>query len=111
MKEFPSIKVCFILFLCFSQTQLTHSLHLIGPLKFYNGWVCCHGNKLQLLNPHRVEETLLYRDLLEKHVVPMTRLENPIRLTERYSVDVHMCIPENLDWFLCNCANEPITCL
>ena len=52
--------------------------------------MCYHGNKLQLLNPHRVEETLLNRELLDKHIVPVSSLENPIRLTQRYFHYVNM---------------------
>lgn len=57
---------------------------LIGPLKFYNGWLCCHGNNIKVINPHRVEETIVYRQLMESHYIPATRLETPRGITERY---------------------------
>ncbi|XP_052801862.1 PMS1 protein homolog 1-like [Mya arenaria] len=55
---------------------------LIGPLKYYHGWVCIHGNLIQLVNPHRFEETVLHRELMENHIIPVSKLENPMGLTE-----------------------------
>ena len=58
-------------------------MKLIGALKFYNSWVCSHGNELKVINPHRVEETLLHKELMENHIIPATRLENTIGLNEK----------------------------
>ncbi|KAL4222300.1 ATP-binding mismatch repair protein [Mactra antiquata] len=65
-----------------SQTQKPSSLQLIGPLKFYNGWICHYGNKIKVVNPHRLEETLLYQELMENHIIPAAKLDNTIGANE-----------------------------
>ncbi|KAL3831393.1 hypothetical protein ACJMK2_023145 [Sinanodonta woodiana] len=66
-----------------TQSQMPSGMQLIGPLKYYGSWVCFHNNQLLILNPHRVEETLLHRELLENYELPTNPLENPIELGER----------------------------
>ncbi|XP_052250027.1 PMS1 protein homolog 1-like isoform X2 [Dreissena polymorpha] len=75
-----------------TQTQKSHKggLTLVGPLKYYHSWVCYHGDQIELLNPSRLEETLLHRQLMESHVIPSTQLENPIGLNERSIGDAQL---------------------
>ncbi|XP_078084711.1 PMS1 protein homolog 1 isoform X2 [Mustelus asterias] len=56
-------------------------LHLINCLTSYNGWVVASERKLMLLNPFRVEESLLFRRLMENHVFQTETLDAPIVLT------------------------------
>uniref|UniRef100_A0A4W3J8P8 PMS1 homolog 1, mismatch repair system component n=1 Tax=Callorhinchus milii TaxID=7868 RepID=A0A4W3J8P8_CALMI len=56
-------------------------LQLINRLSCYNGWVIASGRKLMLLNPFRVEEALLYRRLMENHILPTQTLDTPISLS------------------------------
>ncbi|KAK3588143.1 hypothetical protein CHS0354_012202 [Potamilus streckersoni] len=66
-----------------TQSQMPSEMQLIGPLKYYGSWMCFHNYQLLVLNPHRVEETLLHRELLENYGLPTKPLENPIELGER----------------------------
>ena len=67
-----------------SQLDSNSKMSLIGALKFYNGWICLHGNKVKVINPHRVEETILFRELMENHVISSTKLETPLKLDTRW---------------------------
>ena len=60
-------------------------IKLIGPLKSSGVWVCCHGNCIKIIIPHRVQETVLYHNLLANHIVDSEKLEQPVVLTERYN--------------------------
>ncbi|XP_060571412.1 PMS1 protein homolog 1-like [Ruditapes philippinarum] len=66
-----------------TQTQQDSKMRLVGALKYYNSWVCCHGNEIKVVNPHRIEETLLHQELMENHIIPATKLENTIGLNEK----------------------------
>ncbi|KAM8857452.1 PMS1 protein homolog 1 [Synchiropus picturatus] len=55
---------------------------LVNRLASQSSWVILYGQKLMLLNPFRVEETLLFKRLLENNVLPAVSLQNPIQLTD-----------------------------
>ena len=72
-------------FFYFSQSQGDGvQINLIGPLKTSGVWVGCHGNTIKIVNPHRMQETVLYHNLMANHTVESERLEQPLQLTERY---------------------------
>ncbi|XP_069790787.1 PMS1 protein homolog 1-like isoform X3 [Narcine bancroftii] len=56
-------------------------LRLINCLTSYNGCVVASEQRLMLLNPFRVEETLLFRRLMEHHIFETEILDSPIPLT------------------------------
>jgi len=37
----------------------------------------------QLVGASRIEETVLHKELMENHIIPSQRLDNPIGLTPR----------------------------
>ncbi|KAM9804722.1 PMS1 protein homolog 1 [Neosynchiropus ocellatus] len=66
-----------------SQSQaLPQGPLLVNRLASQSAWVILYGQKLMLLNPFRVEETLLFKRLLENNVLPAVSLQNPIQLTD-----------------------------
>ncbi|KAK3097677.1 hypothetical protein FSP39_012027 [Pinctada imbricata] len=65
-----------------SQTECPRETLLIGPLKSCGVWICHHGNQIQLLNPHRIQETVIFHNLMSNHVLPTQILEKPIPITK-----------------------------
>ncbi|XP_033761581.1 PMS1 protein homolog 1-like [Pecten maximus] len=63
-----------------SQYPKTSTLNLIGHLKSCGTWTCCLGEKICIFNCHRVQETVLYHQLMSDHVLSVTPLEQPIKL-------------------------------
>ncbi|XP_010635155.1 PMS1 protein homolog 1 isoform X3 [Fukomys damarensis] len=57
-------------------------LCLIHNLRFPDAWLITCKREVMLLNPYRVEEALLFKRLLENHILPAEPLEKPITLTE-----------------------------
>ncbi|XP_066542670.1 PMS1 protein homolog 1 isoform X2 [Hoplias malabaricus] len=57
-------------------------LRLVNRLASHCAWVVLCGRKLMLLNPFRVEETLLFKRLLENNILPTASLQTPIQLTD-----------------------------
>lgn len=57
-------------------------LRLVNRLASQSAWVILCGQRLMLLNPFRVEETLLFKRLLENNILPAVSLQNPIQLTD-----------------------------
>ncbi|XP_061579843.1 LOW QUALITY PROTEIN: PMS1 protein homolog 1 [Cololabis saira] len=57
-------------------------LRLVNRLASQSAWVILCGQRLMLLNPFRVEETLLFKRLLENNILPAVSLENPVQLTD-----------------------------
>uniref|UniRef100_A0A8C6NVZ0 PMS1 homolog 1, mismatch repair system component n=1 Tax=Nothobranchius furzeri TaxID=105023 RepID=A0A8C6NVZ0_NOTFU len=57
-------------------------LHLVNQLASQSTWVILCGQRLMLLNPFRVEETLLFKRLLENNILPSVSLQNPVQLTD-----------------------------
>nr|XP_005996600.1 PREDICTED: PMS1 protein homolog 1 isoform X2 [Latimeria chalumnae] len=57
-------------------------LHLIGCLSSHSMWIVASERKLMFLNPLRVEEALLFKRLLEKHILPAEALDTPIVLSD-----------------------------
>ncbi|XP_060086048.1 PMS1 protein homolog 1-like [Ylistrum balloti] len=64
-----------------SQFPKTPKLDLIGHLKSCRTWTCCLDEKICILNCHRIQETVLYHQLMSDHVLSVIPLEQPIRLT------------------------------
>lgn len=58
------------------------ALRLVERLPSHGAWVVSHGGKLSLFSPSRVEEALLFNQLLDRNVLPATSLETPIPLTD-----------------------------
>nr|XP_057937402.1 PMS1 protein homolog 1 [Doryrhamphus excisus] len=58
-------------------------LRLINRLASQSAWVILCGQRLMLLNPFRVQETLLFKRLLQNNILPAVTLQNPIHITER----------------------------
>ncbi|XP_052094851.1 PMS1 protein homolog 1-like [Mytilus californianus] len=67
-----------------SQSQNSSHVNLIGPLKTCGVWIGCHGNCLKFINPHRIQETILYHNLMANHVVQTEKLEQPMLLTKNH---------------------------
>lgn len=57
-------------------------LRLVNRLPSHCAWVVLCGRKLMLLNPFRMEETLLFKRLLENNILPAASLRPPIQLTD-----------------------------
>ncbi|XP_061091391.1 PMS1 protein homolog 1 [Conger conger] len=57
-------------------------LRLVERLPSHGAWVVTCGGKLSLFSPSRVEEALLFNQLLERNVLPTAPLEAPILLTD-----------------------------
>lgn len=57
-------------------------LRLVNRLPSHCAWVVLCGRKLMLLNPFRMEETLLFKRLLENNILPAASLHPPILLTD-----------------------------
>ncbi|KAM9710919.1 PMS1 protein homolog 1 isoform 1-T3 [Menidia menidia] len=57
-------------------------LRLVNRLASQSAWVILRGQRLMLLNPFRVEETLLFKRLLENNILPAVSLQNPVQLTD-----------------------------
>ncbi|KAM9486397.1 PMS1 protein homolog 1 isoform 2-T5 [Clarias gariepinus] len=57
-------------------------LQLVNRLPSQCAWVVLCGRKLMLLNPFRVEESLLFKRLLENNILPAASLQSPIQLTD-----------------------------
>ncbi|KAL6101311.1 pms1 [Pungitius sinensis] len=55
---------------------------LVNRLASHSAWLLLCGQRLMLLNPFRVEEALLFKRLLENHIVPSVSLQKPIQLTD-----------------------------
>ncbi|XP_053554589.1 PMS1 protein homolog 1 isoform X2 [Bombina bombina] len=56
---------------------------LIRKLNFPGAWIMGTEKKITLLNPYRVEESLLYNRLVKNHKITAEKMESPIRLTDR----------------------------
>lgn len=57
-------------------------LRLVNRLASHSAWVVLCGRELELLNPFRVEEALLFKRLLENNILPAAGLQTPIQLTD-----------------------------
>ncbi|XP_061647818.1 PMS1 protein homolog 1 isoform X3 [Phyllopteryx taeniolatus] len=64
-------------------TAAPQGLRLINPLASQSVWVILCGQSLMLLNPFRVQETLLFKRLLQNNILPAVTLQNPIHVTDR----------------------------
>lgn len=58
-------------------------LCLINLQSFRGAWIMASEKKIMMLNPYRVEEAVLFKRLLENHVLAVQKLDNPIMLTDR----------------------------
>lgn len=56
---------------------------LIRLLNFPNAWILASEEKIEMLNPYRMEEALLFKKLIENHKLLIEKLDTPIILTER----------------------------
>ncbi|XP_054471123.1 PMS1 protein homolog 1 [Anoplopoma fimbria] len=63
-------------------SAVPRGLRLVNRLASQSAWVILYGQRLMLLNPFRVEETLLFKRLLENNILPAVSLQNPIQLTD-----------------------------
>ncbi|XP_061774545.1 PMS1 protein homolog 1 isoform X1 [Nerophis ophidion] len=57
-------------------------LRLVARLASQSAWVILCGQRLMLLNPFRVQETLLFKRLLQNNILPAVTLQNTIHITE-----------------------------
>ncbi|XP_063420405.1 PMS1 protein homolog 1-like [Mytilus trossulus] len=78
----PDLKTVFSQKMFASQSQNSSHINLIGPLKTCGVWIGCHSNCLKVINPHRIQETVLYHNLMANHVVQSEKLEAPMQLTK-----------------------------
>ncbi|KAG8558666.1 hypothetical protein GDO81_017096, partial [Engystomops pustulosus] len=81
----------------FNLNNLKHQLHklgrkekfdfgepvLISNLKRTGAWIVASKCSVDLLNPYRVEEALMYKRLVETHKFPVEKLDLPIVLNDR----------------------------
>ncbi|KAM3917039.1 PMS1 protein homolog 1 isoform 2-T2 [Leptodactylus fuscus] len=56
---------------------------LMSKLNLPGAWVIASKNSVDLLNPYRVEEALLYKRLVEDHKIPVEKLDLPVILNDR----------------------------
>uniref|UniRef100_A0A2D4LA55 HMG box domain-containing protein n=2 Tax=Micrurus spixii TaxID=129469 RepID=A0A2D4LA55_9SAUR len=56
---------------------------LIRLPNFPDAWILASEEKIEMLNPYRIEEALLFKNLIENHKLPIETLDTPIVLTER----------------------------
>lgn len=63
-----------------------HELFLIRRQSFPDVWILATEKNVKLLNPYRLEEALLCKRLLVNHKLPVEKLDNPVVLTDRYSI-------------------------
>lgn len=56
---------------------------LIRLPNFPDTWILASEEKIEMLNPYRIEEALLFKKLIENHKLPIEKLDTPIILTER----------------------------
>ncbi|XP_070588036.1 PMS1 protein homolog 1 isoform X1 [Erythrolamprus reginae] len=62
---------------------------LIRLPNFPDTWILASEEKIEMLNPYRIEEALLFKKLIENHKLPIEKLDTPIILTERLFSDSH----------------------
>ncbi|ETE59618.1 PMS1 protein-like 1, partial [Ophiophagus hannah] len=55
---------------------------LIRLPNFPDAWILASEEKIEMLNPYRIEEALLFKKLIENHELPIEKLDTPIILTE-----------------------------
>ncbi|XP_026552690.1 PMS1 protein homolog 1 [Pseudonaja textilis] len=55
---------------------------LIRLPDFPDAWILASEEKIEMLNPYRIEEALLFKKLIENHKLPIEKLDTPIILTE-----------------------------
>ncbi|XP_033990117.1 PMS1 protein homolog 1 isoform X3 [Trematomus bernacchii] len=63
-------------------STVPRGLRLVNRLASHSAWVILCGQRLMLLNPFRVEESLLFKRLLENNILPAVSLQNPIPLAD-----------------------------
>ncbi|XP_076094356.1 PMS1 protein homolog 1-like isoform X2 [Mytilus galloprovincialis] len=80
----PDLKTVFSQKMFASQSQNSSHINLIGPLKTCGVWIGCHSNCLKIINPHRIQETVLYHNLMANHIVQSEKLEPPMQLTKSH---------------------------
>lgn len=61
----------------------TGGVQLVGRLPSHSAWVVRRGSHLLLLDPSRIEEVLLFTQLLETNIIPTRLLGVPLTLTHR----------------------------
>ncbi|XP_015672612.1 PMS1 protein homolog 1 [Protobothrops mucrosquamatus] len=62
---------------------------LIRLLNFPDAWILASEEKIEMLNPYRMEEALLFKKLIENHKLLIEKLDTPIILTESLFSDTH----------------------
>ncbi|XP_013915175.1 PREDICTED: PMS1 protein homolog 1-like [Thamnophis sirtalis] len=62
---------------------------LIRLPNFPDAWILASEEKIEMLNPYRIEEALLFKKLIENHKLPIEKLDTPITLTESLFSDTH----------------------
>ncbi|KAG8124821.1 hypothetical protein E2320_020084, partial [Naja naja] len=62
---------------------------LIRLPNFPDAWILASEEKIEMLNPYRIEEALLFKKLIENHKLPIEKLDTPIILTESLFSDAH----------------------
>ncbi|XP_058044655.1 PMS1 protein homolog 1 isoform X1 [Ahaetulla prasina] len=62
---------------------------LIRLPNFPDTWILASEEKIEMLNPYRIEEALLFKKLIENHKLPIEKLDTPIILTESLFSDSH----------------------
>ncbi|XP_026523794.1 PMS1 protein homolog 1 isoform X1 [Notechis scutatus] len=62
---------------------------LIRLPNFPDAWILASEEKIEMLNPYRIEEALLFKKLIENHKLPIEKLDTPIILTESLFSDTH----------------------
>ncbi|VDH97770.1 Hypothetical predicted protein [Mytilus galloprovincialis] len=80
----PDLKTVFSQKMFASQSQNSSHINLIGPLKTCGVWIGCHSNCLKIINPHRIQETVLYHNLMANFIVQSEKLEPPMQLTKSH---------------------------
>ncbi|XP_063286225.1 PMS1 protein homolog 1 [Pelobates fuscus] len=65
------------------KTTDANEFSLISKLNYPGAWVVASEQKVTLLNPYRMEETLLFKRLVENHIISSENLDSPIILTDR----------------------------
>ncbi|XP_023665719.2 PMS1 protein homolog 1 isoform X2 [Paramormyrops kingsleyae] len=79
----------------------TGGVQLVGRLPSHSAWVILRGSHLLLLDPSRIEEVLLFTQLLETNIIPTRLLDAPVTLTNSVLGD-----PANMR-ALCSMQKDP----
>ncbi|CAI9742167.1 Hypothetical predicted protein [Octopus vulgaris] len=73
-----------------SQSKSSDDYVPVGVLSQSDNWICQQGTHIFLLNPHRINEVVIYRRLLESFQFQTESLETPIDINECLLGDVNL---------------------